>query len=258
MPPSQRNRRGSIARAGKPASAPASGVFLRPVFAPDQNRIVGERLDGGAGDIWILDVTRGTGSRFTLIRNPTRSPSLHPTAAGRLCVEPGRNLRGVYQARDGRRRGATRAHGARHKPPASPTGHPTDERFSITRPTRTPRLTCGPFPLAGDRKPYPILNQNPGAAIEIFSRRPLAVLPSTETGREEIYVQSFPPSGGKWQVSVNGGNYAYWRRDGREIIFDAPDRKIMAVDVKLGATFEAGIPRPLFDCRPLSSEGVWA
>jgi hypothetical protein len=60
-------------------------------------------------------------------------------------------------------------------------------------------------------------------------------------------VQAFPPSGGKWQVSVDGGSYGYWRRDGKEILFDAPDRKLMAVDVKLGNTFEAGIPHALFE-----------
>src|SRR3989442_130760 len=37
----------------------------RPVFSPDQNRVVGERRDGNAGDLWILDVKRGTSSRFT-------------------------------------------------------------------------------------------------------------------------------------------------------------------------------------------------
>lgn len=42
---------------------------------------------------------------------------------------------------------------------------------------------------------------------------------SNETGREEVYVQSFPPGGGKWQVSRNGGRLARWRRDGKELVF---------------------------------------
>ncbi len=44
-------------------------------------------------------------------------------------------------------------------------------------------------------------------------------------------------------VSISVGN---WRGDGKEIVFQAADGKMMAVDVKLGATFEAGIPRALF------------
>jgi hypothetical protein len=33
-------------------------------------------------------------------------------------------------------------------------------------------------------------------------------------------------------------------------MFDTPDRKIMAVDVKLGSAFEAGVPRVLFEILP--------
>jgi hypothetical protein len=69
---------------------------------------------------------------------------------------------------------------------------------------------------------------------------------SDETGRQEIYVQRFPPTGAKWQVSVDGANFSHWRRDGREIIFNSPSGSLMAVDVKLGSTFEAGTPRQLF------------
>jgi hypothetical protein len=70
---------------------------------------------------------------------------------------------------------------------------------------------------------------------------------SNETGRQETYVQTFPPSGGKWQVSVQGGNFGYWKNDGKEIIFDSSDGKMMAADVKLGTTFEAAVPRTLFE-----------
>jgi Tol biopolymer transport system component len=104
------------------------------------------------------------------------------------------------------------------------------------------------LPLTGDRKPYPILNQK---YIEYRPRLSpdgrWMLYASNETGRNEIYVQAFPPGGGKWQVSVNGGNVGHWRQDGTEIIFETPDQKVMAVDVKLGTTFEAGIPHLLFD-----------
>ena len=64
-----------------------------------------------------------------------------------------------------------------------------------------------------------------------------------------MYVQSFPPAGGKWQVSTDGGAQPRWRRDGKELYFMSPDRKIMAVDVKLGTTFEMGTPKALFQTR---------
>ena len=72
---------------------------------------------------------------------------------------------------------------------------------------------------------------------------------SNETGRWEVFVESFPPSGSRSQVSTDGGSQPLWRRDGRELFFLAPDRKLMAVPVTTGATFTRGIPRSLFETR---------
>ena len=70
---------------------------------------------------------------------------------------------------------------------------------------------------------------------------------SNESGDYEIYVRSFPDTGGKWQVSSKGGTEPRWRRNGKELFYVSADRKLMAVDVKTGATFEAGTPHALFD-----------
>ena len=69
---------------------------------------------------------------------------------------------------------------------------------------------------------------------------------SNESGREEIYVQTFPPTGGKWQISRAGGTRAAWRGDGREVFFLAPDGALMSASVDTAGQFVAGIPRPLF------------
>ena len=77
---------------------------------------------------------------------------------------------------------------------------------------------------------------------------------SSESGRTEVYVQSFPPSGGRWQVSTTGGSEPRWRRDGKELFY-VTGTELMAVEVKADpSTFEAGIPKPLFGVRlPQSS-----
>jgi Tol biopolymer transport system component len=81
---------------------------------------------------------------------------------------------------------------------------------------------------------------------------------SDESKSFQVYVRSFPPSGGKWQVSVGGGLEPRWRRDGKELYFITPDKKVMAVPVKLGATFEMGVPKELFVSRMYStSVGVF-
>jgi Tol biopolymer transport system component len=69
---------------------------------------------------------------------------------------------------------------------------------------------------------------------------------SDESGAYEVYVQPFPPTGGKWQVSTRGGAQPQWRRDGKEIFYIAADRNLLAVDVKTTPELLFGTPRPLF------------
>ncbi len=71
---------------------------------------------------------------------------------------------------------------------------------------------------------------------------------SDESGRREVYVQTFPVSGGKWQISTAGGSFPRWRGDGKELFFIAADHKLMAVAVQADSTFQAGQPRALFEC----------
>jgi serine/threonine protein kinase len=73
---------------------------------------------------------------------------------------------------------------------------------------------------------------------------------SNESGRWEIYVTSFPEAHGKWQVSNAGGDQPRWRGDGKELFYFSNDSKIMAVEVKTGANFDAGTPAALFQANP--------
>lgn len=66
---------------------------------------------------------------------------------------------------------------------------------------------------------------------------------SDESGRNEIYVQPFPPDGTKWQVSSGGGESPRWRRDGRRLFYVRDDQMLMSVDVTTAAGFEASAPR---------------
>jgi len=70
---------------------------------------------------------------------------------------------------------------------------------------------------------------------------------SEESGRQEIYVAAFPGPGGRWQISTEGGRAPRWRRDGKELFYVSLERKMMAVEIKPGPSFEAGHPTALFD-----------
>ena len=69
---------------------------------------------------------------------------------------------------------------------------------------------------------------------------------SNVTGTWEVFVEPFPSTGERHQVSRGGGSQPLWRRDGQELIFIAPTGEMMAVPVRLGPTFQPGIPQTLF------------
>ena len=71
---------------------------------------------------------------------------------------------------------------------------------------------------------------------------------SNESGRFEIYVQSFPDPTTKTQISANGGAQLRWRRDGSELFYIAADGHLMAVPVlkASGSAFQTGLPVALF------------
>jgi Tol biopolymer transport system component len=107
------------------------------------------------------------------------------------------------------------------------------------------------LPFGGDRTPLPLLHGDFNESQGQFSPdgRWIAYV-SDESGAPEVYVQSFPALAEKRQVSISGGTQPRWRRDGRELFYLAPDRKLMAVTVKAGAKgtgMYAEVPRTLFE-----------
>jgi hypothetical protein len=74
------------------------------------------------------------------------------------------------------------------------------------------------------------------------------------TGRFEVYVAPFPPSGGRIPVSAAGiypgvdlQQGGRWSRDGREILYVAGDGRLMSVPVRTSPRIEVGPPSPLFE-----------
>jgi hypothetical protein len=69
---------------------------------------------------------------------------------------------------------------------------------------------------------------------------------SNEGGQADIYVRPFPGPGAKSQVSRDGGSHPVWRADGRELFYLAADGTMMTVAAGAGRSFDAGMPRALF------------
>jgi serine/threonine-protein kinase len=102
--------------------------------------------------------------------------------------------------------------------------------------------------LAPDSKAETPLFASPAAAEYAPALSPddrYVAYTSTESGIEEVFVETMPPGGGRWQVSSGGGTSPVWSRDGREIYFVSGDR-MMASDVDLRGVFRSGVPHALF------------
>lgn len=69
---------------------------------------------------------------------------------------------------------------------------------------------------------------------------------TNESGRDEVYVGPFPGPGPQIQISIGGGRAPRFRQDARELIYQAGDGSIMSVELQLGSSVKAGIPRKLF------------
>jgi eukaryotic-like serine/threonine-protein kinase len=78
---------------------------------------------------------------------------------------------------------------------------------------------------------------------------------SDETGRNEVYLTTFPASGRKVQVSTNGGASPRWRSDGRELFYLGSDLTLNAVTI--GSDAQTSAPEPLFKLRPTGAGALY-
>jgi hypothetical protein len=70
---------------------------------------------------------------------------------------------------------------------------------------------------------------------------------SDESGRNDVYIQSFPVGGPKKRISSQGGDFARWRRDGKELFYTTLDSTLMTVPVQaIPNSLIVGEPKPLF------------
>jgi hypothetical protein len=70
---------------------------------------------------------------------------------------------------------------------------------------------------------------------------------SDESGRYEVYIDTFPERHHKTPVSTDGGMYPQWGAGGRDLYYVSPAFKLMVVSLKLGKDYaEPSVPRELF------------
>ena len=220
------------------------GVYFTFSVSPDETRAAVSRAD--SGDIWVFDLSRGVSSRFTFDPVSELTHTWSPDGE-RLVFSSTRD--GAYNL---------------YLKPASGAGEAelllqTDNNKGPRDWSRDGRLILYQeqdpetgwdlwvLPLEGERKPSRYLQTGFNEQLGQFSPDGRWVAyNSDESGRTEVYVQPFPASGDKHQVSIDGGIEPRWRPDGKELFYLTADGRMMVAEIFRGETFRAGVPQMLF------------
>jgi eukaryotic-like serine/threonine-protein kinase len=227
-------------RTGKRLGTVGSGAnYEAPALSPDGRHIAA----GRDGDIWLIDALRGSENRLTTNPAPENYPLWSPDGShviymrgsgfGVLVLQPssGVGQEEIVSAQGG-----------------IPYGWSKDGRFiTLLSFSSTTLADVYVLPLVGDRQPTPFLQTR----FQETGSRPSPdgkwiAYTAAESGRPEIFVQTFPASGKRWPISTRGGTQPFWRDDGKELFYLGMDGRLMAVAIGQTPDLDLGIPRPLF------------
>jgi Tol biopolymer transport system component len=82
--------------------------------------------------------------------------------------------------------------------------------------------------LEGDRTPRPLLASDEQTSQGVFSPDGRWIVYASAQA-QELFVQAFPISGPRRQISAGGGSMPSWRGDGKEIVYLGPDSCVYSV-----------------------------
>jgi serine/threonine protein kinase len=227
-------------------------VYFEPALSPDEKRISTSKVEQGFNsDIVQLELLRGTSTRFSL------EPSVE---AGSIWSPDGSRI--IY---------SSFPEGAFFEKPSNESSKSKkllefntfavaeswsfDGKF-VTFTTidfKTYNLDTWILSLSNNRASPYLQSEFNETSSHISPDGKWLAYTSDESGRFEVYVQSFPQPGNKIQISTSGGDTPQWRKDGKEIFYISPDKKIMSVTFNESSTLEPSIPKVLFQTQIASN-----
>jgi Tol biopolymer transport system component len=223
--------------------------YQGPDISPDGKRVAIHRHDGKGGDVWVIESPGGKATRLTFdVAQENSQPVWSPTGS-HIAFGSLRNGKwGIYQKpSNGVGNEELLYESDLINLPISWSSNVL--LFYVSAPKTNNDVWA--LPMTGERKAFPVLQTSfQESHPQISPDGKWVAYFSNETGRQEVYVQSFPAGAGKWQISANGGWFPRWRADGKELFFmeTISFGKLMAAKVSTaGNSFEASTPVALFD-----------
>jgi serine/threonine-protein kinase len=241
------DRNGSARDAGSD-----TGFYVAPRLSPDGKRVAVTRFVDAtfsSNDVWVVDLAQRTRTRLTFDTTawvPVWTPDGRRIAYAR---QPG-GLRSfasqiywVPADGSGTPESLVVAAGSWLPVTFEPAGRGLVYQGRATEASRGEIWQLG---LAGAATPRQVLasafhNNAPSLSPD---GRWMAYV-SNESGRAEVYVRPYPGPGGRWQVSLDGGEEPVWSPVGGEIFYRDGDR-MMAAAIRTEGGFEVGSRTQLF------------
>ncbi len=225
--------------------------FLNPSLSPDGQRLAIATVDA-TQDVWVYEFARGTMIRLTFGDSQNFGPVWTPDGkrVTYTSFKSGGMPNLVWKPADGS--GPEEQLTTGNITCFIGSWSPDGKTLAFTRQEVRDQKAGADIwllSIAGERQSRPFIQTKFDEFAPAFSPdgRPLAYV-SDESGRKEVYVQSFPGPGVKRRVSTEGGVGPVWARNGRELFYRHGD-KVMAVTVTLQPEFTASSPRALFEGR---------
>ncbi len=211
-------------------------------LSPQGDRVA-LQLDSGINDVWVLDLARGVRTRLTFGPVANTYP---------LWSHDGKWI-AYFSFRDGKYN--------IYRKPSDGSGAEelvvSDDQEAIyavdwSHDGKTliyQRDTQGghgiwALPLEGERKPRMLLSRGLGAKLSPDGR--WLAYHSVESGSPEVFVVAYGGGQGKWQVSANGGQWARWSSDSKELLYFDLNQNLVSVPVReVSGVLQFGTPQTL-------------
>ncbi len=200
----------------------------------------------GTADIWLVEIERNVISRLTSDPGDEQQIIWSPDSKKIAFARRGGGTADIFVKEIG---GAPAQLVLESELDTYPTSWSPDGRM-IGFDSQSPETAWDQWILPLDSgEPIPFLQSQFNETNGVFSPdgRWMAFT-SDESGRQEIYVTPFPGPGRRWRVSTEGGIFANWNSNGRELFFMSFTNQVMAVPVDLGdGTISIGAAKSLVE-----------